>query len=144
MYIPCSCFLLSLSRGDYLPSLPLHSLSLHSRTGPRILSDLKYFKISTAPVSLKHMSRIMRKLTICIGKNKGADQLLNPKFPASSYLLCLYSSDCVGPVRKPQCWFSHDACSSYIQCPCLLSLFLSNCLSFSFSLHSRTSPQILY
>ena len=33
---------------------------------------------------------------------------LNPKFPASSHLLCLYSSICVGPVRKPHCWFSHD------------------------------------
>ena len=29
---------------------------------------------------------------------------LNPKVPASSNLLCLYSSVCVGPVRKPL-WF---------------------------------------
>ena len=28
---------------------------------------------------------------------------LNPKFPVSSHLLCLYS-----PVRKPDCWFSHE------------------------------------
>ena len=34
--------------------------------------------------------------------------LLNPKFPVSSHLLCLYSSVYVGPVRKPHCWFSHD------------------------------------
>ena len=33
---------------------------------------------------------------------------LNPKFQASSQLLCLYISVCVGPVRKPQCWFSHE------------------------------------
>ena len=33
---------------------------------------------------------------------------LYPKFSASSHLLCLYSSVCVGPVRKPHCWFSHD------------------------------------
>ena len=33
---------------------------------------------------------------------------LHQKFPASSHLLCLYSSVCVGPVRKPHCWFSHD------------------------------------
>ena len=32
----------------------------------------------------------------------------NPKFPASSHLLCLCSSVCVGHVRKPHCWFSHD------------------------------------
>ena len=37
--------------------------------------------------------RIMRKPTICIGKKKDADQLLNPKFPASSCLLCLYSPE---------------------------------------------------
>ena len=66
----------------------------------------------------------MGKSTICIGKNKDADQLcssnctllisifvfairivqflffLNPKFPTSSYLLCLYSLVCFGPGRK--------------------------------------------
>ena len=67
----------------------------------------------------------MRKQTFCICKNKGADQLrsyakwteqflyfLNPKFPVSSHLLCLYSSFCVGPVQKPHCWFSHHAACS--------------------------------
>ena len=34
---------------------------------------------------------------------------LNPKFPVSIHLLCLYSPVCVGPVRKPHCWFSHEA-----------------------------------
>ena len=34
---------------------------------------------------------------------------LNPKFQASSSFLCLYRSVCVGPVRKPHCWFSHGA-----------------------------------
>ena len=34
---------------------------------------------------------------------------LNPKFQASSSLLCLYRSVCVRPVRKPHCWFSHEA-----------------------------------
>ena len=33
---------------------------------------------------------------------------LNPKFHASSAFLCLYRSVCVGPVRKPHCWFSHE------------------------------------
>ena len=33
---------------------------------------------------------------------------LNPKFQASSHLLCLYSLIWVGPVPKPHCWFSHD------------------------------------
>ena len=34
---------------------------------------------------------------------------LDPKFPVSSQLLSLYSPVCVGPVRKPRCWFSHEA-----------------------------------
>ena len=34
---------------------------------------------------------------------------LTPKFQASSLLLCLYRPVCVGPVRKPLCWFSHEA-----------------------------------
>ena len=75
----------------------------------------------------------MGKPTICIGENKGADQLrskligafvfatqivqflfyLNPKFQASSHLLCLYGSVCVEPVRKPHCWFSHEAAHLY-------------------------------
>ena len=33
---------------------------------------------------------------------------LNPKFQASSQLLCLYSPVCVRPVRKPHCLFSHE------------------------------------
>ena len=36
---------------------------------------------------------------------------LNPKFSASSRLLCLYSSVC---VRKPHCWFSHDAAQMFL------------------------------
>ena len=34
---------------------------------------------------------------------------LNPKFQASSSFLWLYSLIGVGPVRKPHCWFSHEA-----------------------------------
>ena len=74
----------------------------------------------------------MGKPKICIGENKDAGQLrgnrdplisavvfatrivqflfyLNPKFQASSSVLCLYRLVCVGPVRKPHCWFSHEA-----------------------------------
>ena len=67
----------------------------------------------------------MGKPTICIGENIGgnreADQrfvyatrivqflfYLNPKFQASSSFLCLCSPVCVGPVRKPHCWFYHE------------------------------------
>ena len=71
------------------------------------------------------MSRLVRKPTICICENKGADQLisafvfairivqflfyLNPKFQASSSFLLLCRPVCVGPVRNPHCWFSHAA-----------------------------------
>ena len=77
----------------------------------------------------------MGKQPFCIGENKGADQLrgyrevtaklicafvfatqivqfllyLTPGIQASSLLLCLYSSVCVGPVGKPHCWLSHEA-----------------------------------
>ena len=62
----------------------------------------------------------MGKPTICIGENKGADQLRGNreadqrlcirysdstipvlKFQASSSFLCFYRSVCVEPVRKP-------------------------------------------
>ena len=80
------------------------------------------------------MSHLMGKPTICIVENKDADQLRGnreadqrlcfrysdstiplllkseiSKFQASSSFLCLYRPVCVGPVRKPHCWFSHEA-----------------------------------
>ena len=74
----------------------------------------------------------MGKPTICICENKDADQLRGnreadqrlcfrysdsiipvllkyPKFQASSSLLCLYRPVYIGPVQKPNCWFSHEA-----------------------------------
>ena len=79
----------------------------------------------------KNLSRVVKKKHVALCKNKDADQLssnceadqrlcfyckdstilyfLNPKFSGSSHLLCLYSFVCVGPVRQPHCWFSHDA-----------------------------------
>ena len=67
----------------------------------------------------------MGKPTNSICENKDADQKLisafvfatlivqflyslNLKFKAFSHLLCLHSLICVGPVRKPHCWFSHE------------------------------------
>ena len=78
--------------------------------------------------NVNNMSRLMRKPKICMGENKDADQLRgnreadqrlcfhytdtvvqflyfsNPKFQASSHLLCLYRPVCVGPVWKPHCF----------------------------------------
>ena len=92
------------------------------------------------------MSRLMGKPTIYICENKDADQLrgtaklisafvfatrivqslyfLNTKFHDSSSLLCLYRPVCVGPVRKPHCWFSHEA--AHIHAIILIGLFFIN------------------
>ena len=70
------------------------------------------------------LSHVMRKPDFCLCENKDADPLcsnctadqrlcfrhtdstflyiLNPEFPASSHLLCLYSPVCIGPGRKPR------------------------------------------
>ena len=72
------------------------------------------------------MSHLVGKPTICIGENKDAVTAklisafvfatrivqflfyLNPKFQASSLILWLHRLVCIGPVRKPHCWFSHE------------------------------------
>ena len=47
---------------------------------------------------------------------------LNPKFQASSYLLWLYSPDCVG---NPENWFSHkEAHICFFQCFKILELYM--------------------
>ena len=81
------------------------------------------------------VSRLMRKPTIGICENKGADQLrgnseadqrlcfrytdstipLLPKI--RNFVLLLCSPLCVGPCRKQQCWFSHEAAQLLDVCP---------------------------
>ena len=58
----------------------------------------------------------MRKPTICICENKGADQLrgnqcLCSRFSERTIPLLLKSeiSSLAGPVQKPHCWFGHEA-----------------------------------
>ena len=86
----------------------------------------------------------MGKPTICIGKNKTKTKTvtaklisafvfatrivqflfyLNPKFQASSSFLCLYKLICVGPVRKPHCWFSHEAAQMIL----IIQVFIDVC-----------------
>ena len=75
----------------------------------------------------------MGKPTICICKNKDADQLranpeadqrlcfhytdstipLLPKYEISCFQLSSVTVP-VGPGRKPQCWFSHEAAHIYV------------------------------
>ena len=70
----------------------------------------------------REMSRPIGKPTICLGENSAfvfATRIvqflfyLNPKFQASSSFLCSYKPVCVGPGRKPHCWFSHEAAQMY-------------------------------
>ena len=78
----------------------------------------------TRPAQLwLHVSRLMGKPATCLGENKDADQLrgnreadqrLCFRYSDSTIpLLCLYRPVCVGPVRKPHCWFSHEAAHVY-------------------------------
>ena len=56
--------------------------------------------------NILHMRKQRRRSASRIVKSL---YFLNTKFQASSYLLYLYSLVCVGPGRKPERWFSHDA-----------------------------------
>ena len=78
----------------------------------------------------------MRKTTFFICENKDADQLRGNReadqrlcfrytdsathLLLKSHFLWLYSLVCVGPGKKPDCWFSHEADQ--------LSQVMSNCL----------------
>ena len=70
--------------------------------------------------SVDHMSRVMRKPTICICENKDADQLRGNR--ESDQRLCFRYIDSTVPLlsnQKPERWFSHDAAhmfSMYFDC----------------------------
>ena len=88
------------------------------------------FVLTKLGEAVKHLSRLVKKPQSAYAKTKTqisfavtaklissfvfATQIvhflffLNPKFQASNLLLRLYSLICVGPVRKPHCWFSHE------------------------------------
>ena len=55
---------------------------------------------------------------------------LNPEFQASSSFLSLYRPVCVGPVRKPHCWFSHEAAHICAMCfhYCEISIVKRDCM----------------
>ena len=114
--------------GGNLGSLLYRDVSVMVKTSACYFCDLIRNISLTLPImhlgdTRENLSRDVRKPDICICENKDADQLrgnatrivqflyfLNPKFPASSYLLWLYSLVCVRPGRKPEC--CHDAGSS--------------------------------
>ena len=53
-----------------------------------------------------HLSRPMVSAFVFATRIVQSLFYLNTKFQASSLLLWLYRPVCVGPVRKPYCWFS--------------------------------------
>ena len=65
---------------------------------------------------------------------------LNLILPASSHLLCLYSSVCVGPNWRPHCLFSHDAANmwSNVQLIGEDKTYVNFMFCFFFSLISKT------
>ena len=101
----------------------------------------------------------MGKPTICIGENKDAVTAklisafvfatrivqflfyLNPKFQASSSFLCLYWPVCVGPVRKPHYWFSHEAAHIVIS---FVVLFVSSFVLKFFVLFAPYMYVVIY
>ena len=110
-----------------LGDIVMHSQMVQNKahTKSRKLSPQK---IKTNP----YLSRVMRKPTFSLCENKDADQLrgnreadqrlcfryidspipLLSKSEISSLKpssVTAYSLVCVGPGRKPECWFSHDA-----------------------------------
>ena len=65
---------------------------------------------------------------------------MKSKFPVSNDLLCMYSSVCDEPVRKPHCWFSHEAAHADLDLFCLPFItYLKSSSSYPFySLLSST------
>ena len=71
-----------------------------------IVNGKPYFNFRAASRANQHFAYAKTKAQISYTVH--FFYFLNPKFPASSHLLCLYSLVCVRPVRKPNCLFSHD------------------------------------
>ena len=111
---------------------------------------------STFSSTSQHVSRVMRKPTICICENEDAFSFavtaklisafvfatwivqylyfLNPKFQASSHLQQLYSLVCVRTGQKPHCWLSHFEAQVYISnidCGYLIMIYTSEHFIFS-------------
>ena len=101
-----------------------------------------YFGVMPEKFLKMNFHRLAFEPTFRISENKGADQLrsyceadisafdfatwivqflyfLNPKFPASSHILCLYSSMCLRPVQKPR--FSLVTAHLHIPWTCSMS-----------------------
>ena len=104
---------------------PLDNKTLHKTFGFLLISVLfKNALDSHIARIMKQMSSVMRKPTYAKTKVQISLRVIsasvfttgivlffyfqNPKFSASSHLLWLYRSVCVGPVRKPHCLFSHN------------------------------------
>ena len=92
-----------------------------------IVGNVKIFLIICITM-LRYLGRLIRKPAICICEIKGADQLRSSSNREADQRLCFRYTDStisllsksiiifsactarfVGSVRKPHCWFSHEA-----------------------------------
>ena len=67
---------------------------------------------------------------------------LNLKLQSSSHLLLLYILICVGPGRKPECWFSHDTAQlCFFSSSCHAMLYCSKvCQKTDWSRKGKEEP----
>ena len=74
---------------------------------------------------------------------------LNAKFHVSSCFLLLHRPVCVGPVRKPHCWFSHEVAQmeTIIRCTWITKTstprILARCASLNVFNGSSKEPSII-
>ena len=91
---------------DSCPIKFINSASLKRRKDANVVQniDTGVVSVRTPEVTAKLISAFVFATRIVLFL-----LYLNPKFQTSSSFLCLYRLVCVGPVRKPHCWFSHGA-----------------------------------
>ena len=102
---------------DALTTRPVHS--------PQIISDFAFATLTTRPVRSPQIISDFAFATYIVQYI----YFLNPKFQASSYAQCPYSSVYVGPGRKPRRHFFLDAAYSAMTLPMFVifqALFLGN------------------
>ena len=91
-----------------------------------------------------------KKLSACFARVRTIHhevRYLNLKFQASSSFLCLYRPVCVGPVRKPHCWFSHEAAHMYkLYQICIASALINEPRldKNGINAYAKTKPQISF
>ena len=79
-----------------------------SKISPHEKTNILHMRKTKAQISFAVIAKLISVFVFAI-RIVQFISFLNTNFLVSSHLLCLYSSVCVGPVREPHYWFSHDA-----------------------------------